>query len=287
MATDSKLMRFVFSTKSRLRKFVKKNFKYSIYPSRVLVIIVWCLVLWSLLGEDSLPATTTGRSDGCEMVVSNYSNIPVDELRETVLSITKNSYILSFYHPVGAVAIDDSSYRILLIDKRLECDIRNVQSVTIFGEIGDLHILNETDFLYQFNFTYDDNPVTSSLFYIPSGHVFALVVLGIVSALFGFIVKVCYIPPLVGMIIAGFMLRNLPIVLIGQISPVWSSVIRNIALVIVLVRGGLALSFKQLNQVKFAFLFLSFVPCVLEGCLDGIIATFYLNLPWQWGFLLG
>lgn len=283
-----KMVKCTVCTRSFVKKFVQKNFKYSIYPSRILVVIVWCLVLWSLLGEDSLPATT--RSDGdCEVALSNCSTVCVDdELKAAVTSITQNSYIFRFYFPVGIIAVDDSSYRILLIDKRVECDVSNILSVTIYGEIGDSHLLmNTSDFLYQFNFTYGAIPMTDSLFYIPSGHVFALVVLGIVSALLGFFVKLCCLPPLVGMIIAGFMLRNLPIVLIGQISPVWSSVIRNIALVIVLVRGGLALSFKQLNRIKFAFILLSFVPCVLEGCLDGIIGTFYLNLPWQWGFLLG
>ncbi len=276
-------VRFIVSVKS----FLKKNFKYVVYPSRVLTVIVWCLVLWSLLGEDSLPANEN--DGGCEIALSNVSDVPTDKLRETVMSITKNSYILNIYIPIGVIAIDDS-YRILLIDKRLECNIKNVQSITIYGEIEDLHILNNSDFFYRFNFTpgnFLDAPIANSLFYIPTGHIFALVVLAIVSALLGCLVKFCCLPPLVGMIIAGFMLRNLPIILIGQITPVWSSVIRNIALVIVLVRGGLALNFKQLNQIKLAFLMLSFVPCVLEGCLDGIIATFYLNLPWQWGFLLG
>lgn len=270
------------------RKWIKRKFKYHLYPSRVLAVVVWCLVLWSLLGEDSFPAAAT---NDCERALANYSVIPMDKLRETVMSITKNSYIISLYFPIGIVAIDGSSaYKILLIDKRVECDVRNIQTVTVYGELSDLHILNNSEFLYQFNFTNDDLfdvPAGNSLLFFPSGHFFALVVLGIVSSLMGFLVKFCCLPPLVGMIIAGFMLRNLPIVLIGQISPVWSSVIRNVALVIVLVRGGLALNFKKLNHLKIAFVMLAFIPCVLEGTLEGIIATFYLQLPWQWGFLLG
>ncbi len=273
-------------------KWSKRNFKYHVYPSRVLAVVVWCFVLWSLLGEDSFPAAAT---NDCERALANYSSnssiIPIDKLREAVLSITKNSYIISLYFPVGVVAINGSSaYSILLIDKRVECDIRNIQTVTVYGELSDLHIVNNSEFLYQFNFPEDvhvDVPAANSLLFFPSGHFFALVVLGIISSLIGFAVKFCCLPPLVGMIIAGFMLRNLPIVLLSQISPVWSSVIRNIALVIVLVRGGLALNFKKLNRLKCAFVMLAFIPCVLEGTLEGIIAIFYLQLPWQWGFLLG
>ena len=272
-----------------IKRYFQKNFKYYIYPSRLLVIVVWCAVLWSLLGDNALPASLSTSDGDCREVIRNSSAIPINELKETITSIVRNSYNLHFYYPVGIVEIDGvSEYRVLLLHKRSECDIRNIRAVTVYGHIEDL-VINGTEFLYQFNITDYTSPpdLSNSLLSIPSGHFFALITLAIVSSVFGFLVKFCCLPPLVGMIIAGFMLRNLPIVLIDEISPVWSSTIRNIALVIVLIRGGLALSLKQLKRLKCAFIMLAFVPCVLEGILDGIIATFYLQLPWQWGFLLG
>ena len=270
-----------------IKRYIKRNFKYHIYPSRVLIIVVWCSVLWSLLGDDSLPAVLGGGD--CGELIGNVSKLNNDDLRNTIASIMRNSYSLRFYYPVGIVEIDGiSQYKVLLIHRHSECDMRNVRAVTIHGSLEDL-IVNGTEFFYRFNMTgYNPpNDLSDSLLAIPSGHIFALITLAIVSSVFGILMKFCCLPPLVGMIIAGFMLRNLPVVLIGQISPVWSSTIRNIALVIVLIRGGLALSLKQLKRLKCTFIMLAFIPCVAEGILDGIIATFYLQLPWQWGFLLG
>ena len=129
---------------------------------------------------------------------------------------------------------------------------------------------------------------SSSLLDIPTGHFFALALLLVVSAASGVLAKWLLLPQLVGMIIAGFVLRNVPgIDFARQISNPWSSAIRNVALVIVLTRGGLSMDFKQLKRLKVALLLLAFVPCVLEGAVDGLLATFWLGLPWQFAFTLG
>ncbi len=129
---------------------------------------------------------------------------------------------------------------------------------------------------------------SSSLLDIPVGHFFSLALLLVVSSVFGVLAKWLLLPQLVGMIVAGFLLRNVPgIDFARHISNIWSSNIRNIALIIVLTRGGLSMDFKQLKRLKFAVLLLAFVPCVLEGVVDGLLATFWLKLPWQFAFTLG
>ena len=127
-----------------------------------------------------------------------------------------------------------------------------------------------------------------SLLVIPDGHFFALFMLLVFSALFGFLLKLLWLPPLTGMLIAGCMLRNIPSInFAADINPKWSSTVRNIALVVVLIRGGLSLNSKQLKRLKFAVFLLALLPCICEGAVDGIVATFFIPLPWKWGLMMG
>ncbi|XP_028932434.1 sodium/hydrogen exchanger 9B2 isoform X2 [Ornithorhynchus anatinus] len=96
------------------------------------------------------------------------------------------------------------------------------------------------------------------------------------------------LPPLLGMLLAGFLIRNTP----GlsdqvQIKRKWSSSLRNIALAIILVRAGLGLDSKALKKLKAVCLRLSMGPCLVESCSAAVISHFLLHLPWQWGFILG
>lgn len=280
-----------------LRKAFKKNFKYYNYPSRLLVVVVWCAVLWAFLGNHSLPAQSTIDEDCMQYAqnVSSNRSAALDILPSDVLSSLDDSYLLRFYSPFAVFHKNGSSYEVLLLRKHSYCVESNVRSVTVFIESIESNIvsINHTNpELLSMNSSFQvlnsaENRPTHTLIYIPDGHFFALTVLLILSSVFGVAVKLVCLPPLLGMIIAGFLLRNLPNDIISDINPVWSSTIRNVALVIVLVRGGLSLSLKQLKRLKRAFVLLALVPCVLEGALEGVVATFYLLLPWQWGLMLG
>ena len=123
---------------------------------------------------------------------------------------------------------------------------------------------------------------------IPSGHFFSLYILFVFSALLGRFTRLIYLPPLTGMLTAGFILRNVPhISFAADIHPLWSSTIRNICLVVVLIRGGLSLDSRQLKRLKVTLFLLAILPCICEGAVDGIVATFLLPLPWKWGLMLG
>jgi NhaP-type Na+/H+ or K+/H+ antiporter len=145
-------------------------------------------------------------------------------------------------------------------------------------------------------FTYDlyqairqrlDGPSQSTLADIPDGHFFSLILLVVISSIGGFLVNLIRLPPLLGMMVAGIILRNVPGNLLDPISPAWSSTLRNIALVIILLRGGLSLDAKKLWSLKFVLPLLAILPCVFEGALDSIIAIFLLQMPWQWGLATG
>ena len=126
---------------------------------------------------------------------------------------------------------------------------------------------------------------------LPGGNVFSLIILLIVASLGGFVVsKIPFVtlPPLLGMLITGFLFRNLPgISLTKNIEKQWSTTLRNVALVIILLRSGLGLDINALKRLKCTVLRLAFCPCLVEAITVGIISHFLLGMPWLWAFMLG
>uniref|UniRef100_A0A8D0L853 Cation/H+ exchanger transmembrane domain-containing protein n=1 Tax=Sphenodon punctatus TaxID=8508 RepID=A0A8D0L853_SPHPU len=96
------------------------------------------------------------------------------------------------------------------------------------------------------------------------------------------------LPPLLGMLLAGFLIRNTPVISdLVQINTKWSAALRNIALSIILARAGLGLDPQALKKLKAVCFRLSFGPCISEACTAAVLAHFIMHLPWQWGFILG
>lgn len=96
------------------------------------------------------------------------------------------------------------------------------------------------------------------------------------------------LPPLLGMLLAGFLLRNIPVISDNvQIRHKWSSSLRSIALSVILVRAGLGLDSKALKKLKGVCVRLSMDPCLVEACTSALLVHFLMGLPWQWAFILG
>jgi len=126
---------------------------------------------------------------------------------------------------------------------------------------------------------------------LPGGNIFSLLLLLVSAALAGFLVtKIPFItlPPLLGMLITGFIFRNIPGSSITKnIDKQWSMTLRNIALVIILLRSGLGLDIQALKRLKCTVLRLAFCPCLVEAVTVGIVSHFLLGIPWLWAFMLG
>ncbi|XP_016079091.1 PREDICTED: sodium/hydrogen exchanger 9B1 isoform X3 [Miniopterus natalensis] len=96
------------------------------------------------------------------------------------------------------------------------------------------------------------------------------------------------LPPLLGMLLAGFIIRNVPFISdLVHVSNRWSSTLRNTALTLILIKAGLGLDPQALKRLKRVCLRLSMGPCLMEACSTAVISHFLMNFPWQWGFLLG
>ncbi|XP_069375101.1 sodium/hydrogen exchanger 9B2-like [Paralichthys olivaceus] len=129
---------------------------------------------------------------------------------------------------------------------------------------------------------------------LPGGNLFGLVILFICSVLGGKLVGMIQLPtlppfpPLLGMLLAGLVLRNVPYITEAVfINTHWSAAMKNIALSIILTRAGLGLDPSALNRLKAVCLRLAVGPCVAEACIDAVVSHFLLGLPWFWAFLLG
>nr|XP_046237395.1 sodium/hydrogen exchanger 9B2 isoform X2 [Scatophagus argus] len=129
---------------------------------------------------------------------------------------------------------------------------------------------------------------------LPGGNLFGVVILFICSVLGGKLVGMIQLPtlppfpPLLGMLLAGLLLRNVPYVTDAVfINTHWSAALRNIALSVILTRAGLGLNPSALRRLKAVCVRLAIGPCVVEACTVALVSHFLLGLPWVWGFILG
>ncbi|KAL2079382.1 hypothetical protein ACEWY4_025126 [Coilia grayii] len=129
---------------------------------------------------------------------------------------------------------------------------------------------------------------------LPGRNLFGLVVLFLCAVGGGKLVGLIQfpnlppLPPLLGMLLAGLVLRNVPYVTDAVfIEQNWSSAMRNIALAIILTRAGLGLNPDALRRLKGVCVRVAVVPCTTEACTIAVISHFLLGLPWIWGFILG
>uniref|UniRef100_A0A669F371 Cation/H+ exchanger transmembrane domain-containing protein n=1 Tax=Oreochromis niloticus TaxID=8128 RepID=A0A669F371_ORENI len=129
---------------------------------------------------------------------------------------------------------------------------------------------------------------------LPGGNLFGIIILFICSVLGGKLVGMIQLPtlppfpPLLGMLLAGLLLRNVPYITDAIfIDTRWSAALRNIALSIILTRAGLGLNPEALRRLKAVCVRVALGPCMVEACIAAVVSHFLLGLPWVWGFILG
>ncbi|XP_042203390.1 sodium/hydrogen exchanger 9B2-like [Homarus americanus] len=124
---------------------------------------------------------------------------------------------------------------------------------------------------------------------LPGGNFFSLLVLYVMAMLAGKAASFVGLPPLLGSLVVGILFSSIPgINAVGHnIDAYWSSSLRNIALIIILIRAGLGLDPVALKKLSCTVLRLAFLPCSIEAVCTGVVSKFFLGLPWSWSFMLG
>ena len=95
------------------------------------------------------------------------------------------------------------------------------------------------------------------------------------------------LPPLLGMLLGGLVVGNLPGAPLAGLPDTWSVGLRLSALAIILLRAGLGLDLAALRRLPGPFLRLAFLPNLFEATTVAVVAMMLLELPLVWGLLLG
>jgi hypothetical protein len=92
------------------------------------------------------------------------------------------------------------------------------------------------------------------------------------------------IPPLIGMIAMGFLSRNFMGGFMNAYPTNWSAYIRIICLCMILMRGGLTVSFRGKSLTV---ILLSVVPQFIEASVAALVAYFLFGMPYYVAYTLG
>merc|ERR1711970_1230418 len=104
----------------------------------------------------------------------------------------------------------------------------------------------------------------------------------------GWLLQQIKMPPLLGMLLTGIVLKNVPHIAVADgVDPDWYEATRSIALVVILLRACLGLNPTILKQLSAMVFRLAFLPCLAETTAVATASYLLLGLPWIWGFMLG
>ncbi|KAL0273603.1 UNVERIFIED_CONTAM: hypothetical protein PYX00_006236 [Menopon gallinae] len=121
----------------------------------------------------------------------------------------------------------------------------------------------------------------------PGGQLFGLAVLCICANFGGWFATMLTLPALSGMLLVGVLFQNLGLIHIDEDYKELCSIVRKIALVIILIRAGLDLDPKAMKRLYFTLIKMGLVPWIVECGVMAVMAHYLLDFPWMWGFLLG
>ena len=113
---------------------------------------------------------------------------------------------------------------------------------------------------------------------VRGGAVFTTLLLLVTAIMGGKLVSLASLPPLLGMLLVGMLLANVPVLkTVGRLDPSWSSVIRSTALAVILIRAGLGLDPDKLRKLSLMVFRLAFLPCLTESCVVAVASYFILG----------
>ncbi|XP_066138984.1 sodium/hydrogen exchanger 9B2-like isoform X1 [Euwallacea fornicatus] len=121
----------------------------------------------------------------------------------------------------------------------------------------------------------------------PNGKLFQLLILILAGKLGGWLVTLCSLPGLIGMLFTGILIQNIGIVDIDSSFEPITKQLRKLALVIILIRAGLDLDPSALRRLKWSVIKIGLAPWLVETIVVSVLGKFILDLPWSYSFALG
>jgi NhaP-type Na+/H+ or K+/H+ antiporter len=123
---------------------------------------------------------------------------------------------------------------------------------------------------------------------LPGGTVFDLLEVLICGVIGGKLVANFGLPPLFGQLLMGFLLKNVIPDQLNGLSASLNSMLRSVALAIIMLRAGLGLDFAMLRKSSVSTLVLATGPCIGEATTIAILAhVIFPGMSWPFCFMLG
>jgi NhaP-type Na+/H+ or K+/H+ antiporter len=123
---------------------------------------------------------------------------------------------------------------------------------------------------------------------LPGGIVFDLLEVLICGILGGKLVANVGLPPLFGQLLMGFLLKNVIPDQLNGLSAGMNSMLRSIALAIIMLRAGLGLDFAMLRKSSVSTMVLATGPCIGEATTIAVLANIiFPGMSWPFCFMLG
>jgi len=132
--------------------------------------------------------------------------------------------------------------------------------------------------------------VSPELMHVPGGSLASIFLVYLTGTLAGrLMTKIGGLPPLFGMMLAGILLQNTGLYNVTGWCAQLVSTMREGALTVILVKGGLELNAGQLRRLSGVVARLTVLPCVAEAVAAGAAAHYILpnDYSWIWGLTLG
>lgn len=114
-----------------------------------------------------------------------------------------------------------------------------------------------------------------------------LCVIAVLALIANGIMEKIKLPGLLGMLVVGMVLGPYSLNYIDPLIMEVSTELTSFALIVILLRAGLGLRRKELNEVGKAALLMSFIPGVLEGAMVMLVTRFLLEFSWLEAGILG
>ncbi|XP_065344564.1 sodium/hydrogen exchanger 9B2-like [Cloeon dipterum] len=121
----------------------------------------------------------------------------------------------------------------------------------------------------------------------PSGSLFQFITLIAVALTFGKAFEFVDIPPLIGMLLAGILLKEVGFINFGSEYKEAILSLRKISITVILIKAGLYLNPEVMKRLSWIVLRLAFAPCCVEAVTCMAVAYLILDLPLLWGLLMG
>lgn len=122
---------------------------------------------------------------------------------------------------------------------------------------------------------------------IETGAVWSVVLIWLGAQVGGTVADMVKLPPLLGMLLSGMLLRNLPGNLVEDLPKEWSGAIRSAGLSVILMRSGLELDLEAFKKVGWMAVRLTAMPGASEAIVAGAFATLIFGMSITLGLSLG